>query len=162
MSVGEGRIQLGIFDRLIDNAPENRSEVPLTRPQALRVLRTSLRRDLEWLLNSIRPLDLIPDGARELPRSLLNFGLPDFTNMTLHSAHDEQRLLRSIETAIQTFEPRLTQVRVTPRGKITKQARTINFQIEAMLMVDPAPERILFDTVLEVARGTYQVKGDGS
>jgi hypothetical protein len=30
--------------------------------------------------------------------------------------------------------------------------------VEAMLMIDPAPERIAFDTVLEITKGSYSVK----
>jgi hypothetical protein len=30
--------------------------------------------------------------------------------------------------------------------------------VEAVLMVDPAPERISFDTVLEISKGAYSVK----
>ena len=38
----------------------------------------------------------------------------------------------------------------------------LRFQIEGMLMMDPAPEQVSFDTVLQIASGEYQVKGDGS
>jgi hypothetical protein len=31
-----------------------------------------------------------------------------------------------------------------------------------MLRMDPAPERIAFDTVLELTSGTYQVKSDAN
>ncbi len=157
---GEVRVQLSLLERLVDREPENRSEAPLSRAQSLRVLRSAVRRDLEWLLNTVRAPDVVPPGMTECNKSLLAFGLPDFTSTTLNSAHDEQRLLRSIESAIRLFEPRLSRVRVSARGKLSKQMPALHFQIEAMLMVDPAPELILFDTVLEVARGSYQVKSE--
>lgn len=160
MAQGEVRVQLSLLERLIDHEPENTHEVPLSRSQSLRQLRAAVRRDLEWLLNTVRPPDIVPPGMPELSKSLLAFGLPDFTTTTLNSAHDEQRLLRSIEASIRLFEPRLSRVRVSARQKLSKKLPSLHFQIEAMLMVDPAPELILFDTVLEVARGSYQVKGE--
>ena len=36
----------------------------------------------------------------------------------------------------------------------------MRFQIEALLKMDPAPEHISFDTVLQLSSGEYQVKGD--
>ena len=38
--------------------------------------------------------------------------------------------------------------------------RVLRFQIEALLKMDPAPEQVLFDTVLQLNSGEYQVKGD--
>ncbi len=160
MAHGEVRVQLSILERLVDREPEKRQEAPLARSESLRLLRGAVRRDIEWLLNTVRPPDVVPPGLAELNKSMLAFGLPDFTTTTLNSAHDEQRLLRSIESSIRLFEPRLSRVRVTARGKLNKQKPALHFQIEALLMVDPAPEIILFDTVLEVARGSYQVKSE--
>jgi len=36
----------------------------------------------------------------------------------------------------------------------------LRFQIQGLLRIDPAPERVTFDTVLELTSGEYQVKGD--
>ena len=37
----------------------------------------------------------------------------------------------------------------------------VRFQVEAILRMDPSPEHVGFDTVLEVARGQYAVEGEG-
>ena len=66
--------------------------------------------------------------------------------------------MRAIQSTIELFEPRLTRVRVTPLTPLKKSVLTIRFQIEAQLRADPFPEQISFDTVLEVARGSYEVK----
>jgi type VI secretion system protein ImpF len=39
-------------------------------------------------------------------------------------------------------------------------ARILRFQIQGLLKVDPAPERVSFDTMLELTKGEYEVKGD--
>jgi predicted component of type VI protein secretion system len=36
--------------------------------------------------------------------------------------------------------------------------QAVRFHVEAMLLIDPAPERIAFDTVLEISKGAYSVK----
>ena len=80
-------------------------EAPLTRAQSLRQLRASVKRQVEWILNTVRTVEEVPAGCRELRKSLYFYGLPDITSMTLNSLQDEQRLLYSIENAISQFEP---------------------------------------------------------
>jgi type VI secretion system protein ImpF len=154
----ERNVQQSLLDRLIDLEPHSAVEAPLTRPQSLRQLRASLKRQVEWILNTVRTIEQVPTGFRELRKSLYYYGLPDITSMALDSAQDEQRLLHALENAIVQFEPRLTRVRVTSLERLSKKRPVIQFHVEALLMIDPAPERISFDTVLEITRGSYQVK----
>jgi type VI secretion system protein ImpF len=88
----------------------------------------------------------------------LFFGLPDIASISLQNPGEEQKLLRSLEESIQMFEPRLSRARVTSRDQYKTTQQAITFHVEAMLMIDPAPERISFDTVLEVSKGAYSVK----
>lgn len=156
----ERNAQQCLLDKLIDYEPDAKQEAQLTRSESLRQLRAAVKRDLEWLLNSIRTVEQVPDAYTELRKSLFYYGLADITSVTLESAQDEQQLLRSLETAITTFEPRLTRVHVITYEPVTKKKPAIQFYVEALLMVDPAPERISFDTVLEISKGSYQVKGE--
>ena len=39
-------------------------------------------------------------------------------------------------------------------------SRVLRFTIEAMMKIDPAPEHVTFDTMLELNSGEYAVKGD--
>ena len=153
----ERTVQLSLLDRLIDLDPARRSEAPLTRAESLRRLRTSVRRDIEWLLNTVRT-GYVPEACHELRKSVYAYGLPDISSMSLESSQDGERLLRSLEASISQFEPRLRNVRVTCDEKISRKRMAIDFHVEALLMIDPAPERISFDTVFEVARGVYKVK----
>ncbi len=98
-----------ILDRLIDLDPRSPADPPASRTQSVRQLKASLRRDLEWLLNTRRNPDEVPETYEELFRSLYNYGLPDVTALSLNSPRDRQRLLRTIEVAIAIFEPRLDQ-----------------------------------------------------
>lgn len=150
-------VQQSLLDRLIDVDPDHQVEPHLTRAESLRRLRASVRRDIEWLLNTVKVNDA-PPGLTELKKSLYSYGIPDLASMSLESPQDGQRLLRGLESAIAQFEPRLLNVRVTTSDKITRKRMFIEFHIEALLLIDPLPERLSFDTVFEVARGAYKVK----
>jgi len=48
---------------------------------------------------------------------------------------------------------------VSAIGEVSATQNVLRFQIEGMLDMNPAPERISFDTVLQLTSGEYQVKG---
>jgi type VI secretion system protein ImpF len=132
-------------------------EWPTTRSQSLRYYKEALKRDLEWLLNTRQPP--IPELV-EYPlakASVINFGLPDITSLGLSSASDHGRLRKAIEVCLRNFEPRLMDVRVTLEGSDMTDRR-LRFHIEGNMKLDPAPEEISFDTVLELSSGEYKVK----
>ncbi len=89
------------------------------------------------------------------------FGLPDLTGFAMASPKDRARLLRTLQNAMRLFEPRLASVRIVPLDEaITGSRQMLAFRIEGLLIMDPAPEHVSFDTVLELTRGEYNVKGD--
>lgn len=156
----ERNVQLSVLDRLVDNRPDSRLEPLLSRPESIRRLRHSIRRDLEWLLNTSCSVTLVSQGYKELRDSLYLYGLPDISSVSLDNEQDEVRFLRSLETALAKFEPRLIRIRIHAHEKISKKVSALHFQIEAFLLIEPSPERVLFDTVLEIAKGAYSVKED--
>lgn len=158
----ETTVTLSVLDRLIDREPKEASEQPLTRAQSVRQLKASLRRDLEWLLNTRRIADEAPESLEQLNRSLYNFGLPDFSAMSFANPRDRTRLIRSLENTIRLFEPRLDAIKVIPVevSGDAQNKRMLRFQIEGLLKMDPAPEQVSFDTVLQLTSGEYEVKGE--
>ena len=156
----EGAVTLSVLDRLIDREPKSQApEQPLGRAQSLRELKLSLRRDLEWLLNSRRGPIEVPESFTEVQKSLMVYGLPDLSSLMVQSATDQARLLRGMEQAISTFEPRLMSVKVA-LAPVAQGSRMLRFVIEALLKIDPAPEHVTFDTTLELNSGEYAVKGE--
>ncbi|MGB9488766.1 MAG: type VI secretion system baseplate subunit TssE [Terriglobia bacterium] len=147
-----------MLDRLIDQEPERKLEPPLTRARSLHELKVALRRDLEWLLNTRRTIEESPASLKELERSLYNYGLPDVSSLYLRSSNDQNTLLKAIRVAINYFEPRLLNIKVALEPAAA-DARVIRFSIEGLLRMDPAPEHVFFDTMLEPMSGQYQVKG---
>jgi type VI secretion system protein ImpF len=156
----EQTVTQSVLDRLIDREPDNGSEAAPTRAQSVRQLKASLRRDLEWLLNSRRTPEAVDGEFEELEKSLYNFGLPDATSLNWDSARDRGRLARMIEQVLGTFEPRISGIRVAAIEAAAGAQHVMRFQIEGMLEMDPAPEHISFDTLLQLSSGEYQVKGD--
>src|SRR5438552_1891999 len=106
-------ITLSVLDRLIDQDPKSSVEAAPPRAQSVRQLKTSLRRDLEWLLNS-RRISPEPESLRELNRSVYCYGLPDFSAYNISSAKDQNKLIRVLQIAVKLFEPRLANVRIVP------------------------------------------------
>jgi type VI secretion system protein ImpF len=149
-----------IVERLIDLQPDSGVETPVTRAQSVRQLKTALRRDLEWLLNTRRTPDPAGDEYRETSKSLFNYGLPDITSLNWESSRDRARLARHIEDVVHTFEPRIGRLKVVPLEADAGSRHILRFQIEGLLEMDPAPEHVSFDTVLQLTSGEYQIKGE--
>ena len=149
-------VQQSVLDRLIGDD----SEAYITRAQSVRDLKAAVRRDLEWLLNT-RSIAVPPDEAlTEVRSSVYIYGLGDITSISADDPKGRARLRNMIELAITVFEPRLEAAQVTETSAATRDSRQIRFSIQAILKLDPSPERVSFDTVFDVATGQYAVKGD--
>ena len=146
-----------VLDRLIDDEPEARLDPPATRSGSFRQFKNGVRRDLEWLLNTRQNPDPAPREFNELFRSLYNYGLPDISSLSRQSVTEQRRLLQALEQALITYEPRILGVKVS-LDSTSQSMRMLRFRIEGMLRVDPSPEHISFDTLLDVPTGEYEVK----
>jgi type VI secretion system protein ImpF len=158
-SLGESTITISVLDRLIDYEPDNRLENPLSRSQSVRVLKSAVRRDLEWLLNTRRIADPPNEALKEVNRSVYMYGLPDLSTLTMEAAGDRNRVVRQITAAINSFEPRLTNVRLSLVERPDASRNDVRLRIEAMLRMDPVPEPISFDTVIELKSGKCHLSG---
>ena len=137
-----------------NRAPES----PERRLISMRRLRDAVFRDLSWLLNTAS-LETNEDLSRypEVRRSVLNFGMIALTGRAATSINPQQAA-RGIAEAVRAFEPRLTRVVVTPEfieGRMDQ--RTLSFKIDAELWGQPAPQRLLLRTRLDVDSGDMSV-----
>ena len=159
-------LRQSVLDRLIDLDRNTRVDPPSTWGQSVRQLKSSLCRDLEWLLNTRRPLVELPDGCENLEASLLMFGITDISSLGKENLEQQARLVKEVERAVSTFEPRLANVKVSiasaEKGAEGGPVRELRFVVEGLLRIDPEPEQVVFDTVLEVSTGDYHVRSDGS
>ena len=51
-------------------------------------------------------------------------------------------------------------MRVIPVEAADTGRNSLNFRIEGLMRLDPSPEAVSFDTVLKLASGQYEIKGD--
>ena len=160
-NLGETTVTIPVLDRLIDLEPGSQTENPPSRSQSERLLKRAVRRDLEWLLNTRRISDLPDEGLKEVNRSGYVYGLPDLSALTMATSGDRNKLLRQIQAAINLFEPRLANVRLTWVENPDTVKSEVRLRIEAMLRMDPVPEPISFDTVIEVKSGNCRISGAG-
>jgi type VI secretion system protein ImpF len=151
-----------LLDRLVDRSRDKDSQFaasgdgPTTRAESFRWFKEGVKRDIEWLLNT-RQIPELVEEVSELHGSLYNYGLPDITSLGLHSSRDRDRLLRVLETTLRRFEPRISGVKVSLEPVLTN-TRILRFRIDGMLRIDPAPEPVTFNTILEITSGQYEVK----
>ena len=155
----EARVTPSLLDRLTDHAPGSRTENPLSRSQAMRSLKASLWRDLTALLNTNRREEEVREEFTETNQSLASYGVPDFVSYSLKNPSDQQRLRRAIEATIRKFEPRLARVTVSVSPPDDTDA-ALHFRVDALLRVEPAPEPVTFETLLQPDSGHFVVLGE--
>jgi type VI secretion system protein ImpF len=152
------RSQLPLLDRLIDDAPDALQDPQLSAAETVSLLRRSVRRDLEALLNARRRWRSWPSDYIELAASPVGYGISDFTAGAFNDPLQRDQLRGEIERAIRRFEPRLTGIQVSLIDSNDNLDATLHLRIEAMLRIDPAPEPIAFDTLVDSATAKVQVK----
>ena len=155
----ERAFQQTVLDRLLDDEPGSTVERPVSRVESLARLKQNVRRDLEWLLNTRRTIQPAPKELVELSASLYHYGIPDLSSMSADSPETQGELTRLVGDAIDTFEPRLAEVNVTGVPQDQRKLGELRFVIDALLRLDPTPERVTFDTLLETGKGLVQISG---
>ncbi|MEJ5210524.1 MAG: type VI secretion system baseplate subunit TssE [Burkholderiales bacterium] len=146
----QAHLMPSVLDRLLDDAPR-RDGGPAYVHTDLAGFKRAVARDLEVLLNSRR----VAPGADieaypQARNSVLSFGIPDLSSLSLLSPDDRARLRDYIRRAIERHEPRLSQVRVSlepPQGL----ERLLRFRVDAVLRVHPHRPPVSFDATLELS-----------
>jgi len=143
------RARLPLLDRLLDADPDA-TELPVpSAAEALEHLHRAVRRDLEALLNSRRRRVPLPSHLRELPSSLINYGIPDPGSGAYAVAEMRHALVREVEATIRRFEPRLSQVKVTVLEAEDQLGGSLRMKVDAVLRADAVEEPVSFETLLE-------------
>lgn len=150
-------VQPSLLDRLTDDAPRELADHAITRDASARRFRASVQRDVEALLNTRRTIVRPTEQQPEVAQSVHQYGLPDMTGYSLTVLSGRERLTDEILDTLRRFEPRLTNIQVQLVTEQEGQVPQLRFAIAATLLMDPSPEQVLFDTVLEVSTGVYEV-----
>lgn len=116
-------------------------------------IKSCVKRDLEWLFNATQ---YVPNQElHELPetaRSVINFGIPDFSGKTV-SGLDMAQLERLLLQAIIDFEPRIIRKTLTVKviaDQNKKEHNVFVFEIEGEICAKPLPLRLHLRTELEL------------
>jgi len=147
-----------ILDRLLDDEPHIQVEADKNRHQHIRELRNSVKRDLESLLNTRYRMVEPPEEFTNLSVSILNYGLPDLATVNIADIEKKKAFTKHLETILRDYEPRFKSVKVNHISNKDNTDRTLRFRIDATLYADPAPEIVIFDSVLDPVSRTVNVE----
>lgn len=158
----QDRLQPALLDRLIDDAPHERTrEAPERRAIDRARLREAVLRDLAWLFGAARPA--ARDGLDGWPHargSVLNYGLPALAGATLASL-DAVAIERAIRQAIIDYEPRILahSVEVAPLEPEARPERqnVVRIRIRGLLWAQPVPLELLLRTDLDLETGRVEI-----
>ena len=151
--------QKELLERVVMLEQRRRFETREQRVMSLERLKQSVLRDLSWLLNTeYLEAAYSLEGYPEVRGSVLNYGIPSIVGLTLTDLDDPMRggLAKTLRDAIIRFEPRLDPDSVVVRTHADKEqpdGRTLTFEIEAELIAEPAPLRLLLTSVVDLENG---------
>lgn len=150
-------LEPNLLEKLFDDSPRDVS-AGVVRQHSLEEFKASVALDLECLLNSrllLREAALA--GHPESARSVVAYGLNDFSSLSLASSHDRAYICRALERAIMLHEPRLLEVKVS-LAPSTGGVCSLRFAISALLDAYPAREPVSFDAMLQPSTLQYAVQ----
>lgn len=163
------RLQPSLLDRLIDDDPHQTREGVERRVLTRQQLRAAVLRDLSWLFNdtrqepepnSIRTEELALwrslDFAR---RSVLNYGVPAFSGVTL-SSMDTLTIERAVAEAIRNFEPRINPATLSVEVKLdyANHHNTLQLVIRGEMWSQPVPLELLLAADVDVETGNTHLR----
>ena len=147
-----------LFDRLTDLEPERQIEVRPARSLERRGLKESVRRELECLFNTRIPL--AAEAVQGRPRTVLEYGVPDFSTYSPHNPDDVRRLEEHLREAVEAFEPRLDEVAVKAHTAVPGK-QGLGVQVDAVMIIDGVREPVSFPTVFQEWRARVGLEDDG-
>ncbi len=158
------RLQPSLLDRLTDDEPGQRQESREKRVLSPRRLRSSVIRDLQWLLNagdlaSVQDLSPYP----QVLKSVVNYGLPDLAGKNV-SGLKVSELEKSLKLIIERFEPRILPESLEVRAVVDADRMSHNavrFDIEGELWGQPLPQQLYLKTEVDLESGAFEVSEQG-
>ena len=130
-----------LFDRLVDRKGSESEEWRPLRVLEKDEVRESVCRELEKLFNARCPVPR--DRLKDRERTVIDYGLLDFSSLYTAAAGDQQRLAAEISKVISVYEPRLREVRVTIEPDRGKENRLV-VRIDAVLLTESVREAVSF------------------
>jgi len=135
-----------LLDRLIDDDPSSSTELEKTTSEQLVAIKDNVRRDLENLLNTRLRKNADIEKFPELKKSLVNYGLQDFSQIPVESESDQSLFAARIQEIIERYEPRFKNVQVEIVQNGENYQRALYVKISAVLMLEPDPVPVIYDS----------------
>ena len=146
-------VQLSVFDRLLDEAGFG---ILGGAVDDIHVVRNSVLRDVENLLNTRRSIVETPESLKYVRQSVYSYGVEDFVSKNSKSPQVRQALKNTIRETIARYEPRLKNIAVAFKPD-DGNSQILCFLVQATLHADPVREPICFDTWFSTSRGEYRI-----
>jgi type VI secretion system protein ImpF len=141
----------------VDASGQVRRQVNKTKSrEAVKRYEDSVRRDLEWLFNSRRVKDDRLTRYPELQTSVFCYGIPDLNSEDPSRTHDKDELLHNMEDAVARFDQRLRDVNIE-FGTQVLGSHLLHFHISGVVMMDPVPAEVAFQSSLDPINGECKV-----
>ena len=154
-------LQPALLDRLRDDERHKVVETRDKRAISPRDLYDFVKRDLTWLLNTVRleqsdaPLNDYPEAAE----SVINYGIPELCGHTLRNA-DIPEMEQWLRDAIKLYEPRIIPGTLGVVVRIDEAEMSHNrltFEIRGDLWAYPMPIDLLIRTEVDLETGDVTV-----
>lgn len=152
------KLRPSVLDRLFDDNPELKSEPRLENHQLVKQMRTSIRRDLESLLNTRYYLIQPDSDLVEVDKSIFNYGLPDLATVNVMDITRRNQFIKHLENTLKTYEPRFKSVKVSFVENVDSVDRTLRFRLDTVIYADPVPEVVIYDSILDSVTRSVSVK----
>ncbi len=137
-AISKATARLPLFDRLIDENPQEREETKIKDRTNLEGLKESIQKELRMIFNT-RCILAPRKGNYPTPE---NFGLMEYTHLNPNGS-EGMKIIRGFITAIELYEPRL----LNPNARILRYDsvfQKVYIQIEGMIKLGERLERFSF------------------
>ena len=135
-----------LFDRLVDYASTEPTEVRPLRILTMEELRESVRRELDRLLNSRCTLREEELQGRRL--TVLEYGLPDYSGWYTRDPNAQKRLAALVKRTVEAYEPRLSDVEVRV-DDAPQNERRLRVFVAGNIRIGDVVEAVSFPLALE-------------
>ena len=155
------RLLPSLLDRLTDDEPSKQMEVREQKATSMSYFREAVKRDLEWLMNTVNLESVINfDDFPELRGTVINYGIPGLAGGTTN-AEEFLVIKQMIIDAITNFEPRIFQD--TLNVQIVEDldrsgGNIIAYEIQGTIWGKPLPEALFLRTELDLELGEVKVR----
>ncbi|WKU19519.1 type VI secretion system baseplate subunit TssE [Advenella alkanexedens] len=151
------RLQPALLDRLTDDSPDKRQELPDHGMMNYEALRKAVLRDLRWVLNTTSlEADHDLGGWPHVKNSTLNFGVGALAGKSM-SEIDWANVEESVTASIMSFEPRILpdslEVSCITEMNVLEHHNVLSLLIRGKLWCNPYPREFMFRTDIDLESG---------